>query len=495
MADRSRRTGTGRRSIARAGGAALVVAVLVFGALVVGFSAVPPPSPAIQFAMSNETAALHGMFGSGELLSSASNGTATLFGGIENYRKTTDFSLPALAVAKPGPLGPRIQNLTAVVEPYFWQGGIYSIVWNGTAWLLTGQAGWGGKNIGTAVWLDGGRVTNLTPELGRYFPRGGIWTSAWNGSSWLVAGNSTAGPIAVALSPAGTTLNLSSRIVGHAPKTWIQSMGWNGHQWLLGGEGILGLFQGSSFTDLFPSAPYDGNGVYSIGWNGSSWLVGGGSGRASSIQSDRVGPGPTLPSDLDQSILAMTAAPAGWLIGGKGSSPTAPLAPGLAFWTAGGSLSTVIDLGPTLPAAFEGGEIWGATPIPRAASGYYVLGFGDYNDTSGSARGALAELFVTYAPPPRAILDPGKGPLATVSLRSVRDGAPARERLRSPGANGGRIVREPRPGGGSAPRKQARTPTRESSAAGHRCRRYGARDAHGPGRIRTVDLRLVRATS
>ena len=73
-----------------------------------------------------------------------------------------------------GPV-PMVRNLTPALNEYFWEGGIYGAVWNGTSWLIVGQAGWGGGNYGSAVALHGDTITNLTSRILPEFAGGGVF--------------------------------------------------------------------------------------------------------------------------------------------------------------------------------------------------------------------------------------------------------------------------------------------------------------------------------
>ncbi|MGI0070494.1 MAG: hypothetical protein ACRECT_00200 [Thermoplasmata archaeon] len=371
----------------------VVVAVALVCAGLVTVSRRPAPAPSgLLASVANATASLGGAFQPGVILAGGSNSSATLLGGIGVYDKATDFSLPVLTDVRDRAGVPSVENTTALINQYFWEGGIYSIVWNGAEWLLTGQAGWGGGNTGTAILVDGSQVVNLTPMVAADFAGGGIWAAGWNGTSWLLGGNASAGPELVSLSGDRVT-NLTGFVSAHASPSWYQYLEWNDNEWLLAGEGILGLLRGTDYFDLFPASPFGGNGVYAAGWNGSAWLVGGGSGHLEVIRGSSLAPGPPLPADLDQSILSVQPLSPGWLIAGKGTSAQGGIAPGLADWNGNAVGAGVTDLGPLLPKSFLGGEVWGAVPVssPPGLS-FYVVGQGAYNFTSGFGLGALAVL-------------------------------------------------------------------------------------------------------
>lgn len=430
-----RRASAGPWTGLAAAGLAVAVILAASAFIEVAGSAGSSSTPSVRAIVTNQTGALGQVFHPGAILSGGSNQSVTLLGGIGVYQKPSDFSLPVLSSAAPGSGPLQIVNLTPLANHYFWKGGIYSIVWNGSAWLLTGQAGWGGSNIGSAILLQGARLTNLTPLVGPEFPGGGIWTSGWNGTAWLMGGNSTAGPVLLSLD-GGRLTDLSVHLESHDSRNWLQYLGWNGREWLLAGEGILGLLQGAAYIDLFPQAPDAGSGLYSGGWNGSAWLAGGGGGRTSLIEGTVVSAGPPLPHRLDQSVLAIEPVRAGWVIGGKGTASDGSLAAGLAYWNGRPGAPSITDLSSSLPSSFREGEIWGAVPVPGSAlPSFYVVGFGSYNSTTGFSLGALAQL--TLAPGSSLGLSPpGARQIAGTGERSVPEGgrsAPRDNTARLPG--------------------------------------------------------------
>ncbi|MGI0156078.1 MAG: hypothetical protein ACREDE_08125, partial [Thermoplasmata archaeon] len=258
-----------------------LVTVLVAVAVLLPSLVMPPASPSAGPTVSvrDETPALDGVFDPGIILAAASNGSATLLGGIGVYTKLPrDFSLPVLAELLPSVGGAHAVNLTAAVNQYFYAGGIYAIGWNGTAWLIAGQATWNGTNYGTAVAMTGSGFRNLTPAFEPFFVGGGIFAVGWNGTSWLLGGNSTSGVALVALRGTSAT-GLSSRLPSTAPDRWLQLLQWNGAEWLVGGEGVFGTLDGTDFTNLLGATPFAGTGAWAGAGDGTGWIAGGGGGR------------------------------------------------------------------------------------------------------------------------------------------------------------------------------------------------------------------------
>lgn len=379
-------------AIAGAVGAVVVVVLLVW---FWPFSRPTAPAAPPPFDVEDATGDLGPVFHPGIVLGAASNASTTLLGGIGVYVRSPEFSLPVLASFANGSFAhdtrdATVTNLTDEVANDFYEGGVYGIGWNGSAWLVAGQASWGGGNFGALVRLDGSRAINLTAELDGDFVGGGIFAMGWNGTAWLLGGNSSQGPVLVSFA-GGKTTDLSSHLVTYDRLGWIQLLAWNGTAWLVGGEGVLGTWTGARYSNLWPSSPYGGEGVYSAGWNGTAWLLGGGAGRVEFLRGGTLSPGPTLPSDFDQSVLLIDPIGEGWLVGGKGTSPGGGIAPELA-WYAGGS-SAVRDLSGLLPSSFSGGEIQGGGPSPVLGPTSIVLvGEGGYQRTTGYGLGAMALL-------------------------------------------------------------------------------------------------------
>lgn len=342
--------------------------------------------PAIQ--ARDETGALGGLFHPGVILALASNGSAALVGGIGVYTKHPELTLPVLGELTPAGDGVAVKNLTPLVDPYFYEGGVYAIGWNGTGWLLAGQAGWGGSNYGSVVSRDGVGFHNLTRLVAPYFAGGGIFALGWNGSAWLLGGNSSKGIALVSLEGRGV-IDLSPILRGHDTTGWVQLLSWNGIQWLVGGQGVFGTLEGFRFSDLLSATPFSDSGAWAADWNGSTWVAGGGRGALAIIQ-EGVVRGSTLAHGLDQAALFVVHLPNGWLVGGKGTNTARGLAGVLLFW-AGGGPAGVADLSAYIPASFDGGEIQGGAWSPAfGPDSFLLVGDGHYDNATGYGVGALA---------------------------------------------------------------------------------------------------------
>ncbi len=350
-----------------------------------------------KFTLVNESSALGSVYHPGIILGAAANGSSALLGGIGVYTKVPEFTLPDLAAMTAGSNGVTVTNLTPRVNTYFFAGGVYAMGWNGTSWLIGGQAAWGGGtyNWGSLVALTGTTLVNRTSLLGSVFNGGGVFAMGWNGSAWLLGGNSTAGPVLESIQ--GTTVtNLTALLPPVDPNGWVQLIAWNGDEWLIGGEGVFGVLHGASYVDLWNSAPFQGSGVYAGGWNGSAWLAGGGAARLVLVVHDSVHPTPPLAGTFDQSVTFVQPIASGWLVGGTGTSPTGGFAPELVYWDGEGSHATSEDLTPSLPSAFLGGDLQSGCAAPLfGLNATLVVGEGLYDNATGYGVGAVA--LVTYS--------------------------------------------------------------------------------------------------
>lgn len=351
-----------------------------------GRSGPGPPN----FRFTDATPALGTVFHPGVILGAASNETETLLGGIGVYVRAPEFSLPVLAALRESAQGPSVTNLTPLVNGVFFEGGVYGIAWNGSSWLVAGQASHGGINYGSMVRLHNGAFENLTSRLGHVFDGGGIFAIAWNGSEWLLGGNSSNGPALIAFD--GThSQDLTGRLVTHDPQGWIQLLAWNGFEWLVGGQGVLGTLSGAGYTDLWTQSPYRGEGAYVAGWTGTAWLVGGGRGELAFVTGSTVSAGPRLPAGFDQAVLLIQPLAGGWLVGGKGTGPTGAISPELSFLNGATGDGAVVNLTGGIPSAFTGGEIQGGSVAPALGPATVVLvGEGAYSSSSGYGLGSLA---------------------------------------------------------------------------------------------------------
>ena len=389
--------GSGASGMDRAGWAtvilvAVVTAIAAWSTIETG-PTTAPTAPR-TFGASDISGALSTVFHPGVILGAASNETDTLLAGIGVYVVSPEFSLPVLGDLRPGPDGPTVRNLTPLVNPYFFEGGTYALGWNGSQWLVAGQATWGGINYGTLVSLQGGTLTNLTSLILPYFAGGGIFAIGWNGTAWLIGGNSSSSITLVALEGDHVT-NLTKLVPDRDPLGWVQLIAWNGAEWLLGGEKVFGTLKGNTYHDLIPASPFGDSGVYAGGWNGTAWVAGGGAGDVVVVRGDEVLPGPVLPASFDQSALLITSYSAGWLIGGKGTASGGGFAPGLVSWDGTPGAAGVTDLSSVVPDSFHGGEIQGGGWVPAFGPAELALvGEGSYDNDSGYGLGAIALLTV-----------------------------------------------------------------------------------------------------
>ncbi len=367
--------------------AVLVATVLALGAGLFAYAGVPSP-PRVT-GITDETPVLGPIFHPGVILSLGTNASATLLGGIGVYLRPAEFTLPVLAQIAGSSSGAEATNLTTPVNEFFWEGGVYAVGWNGTFWLLGGQATWGGGYFGSLVAIHGTHLSNLTSLIFPYFAGGGVFALGWNGTSWLLGGNSSAGLSLVAVNGL-TVTDLSNSLVGHNRSGWVQLIQWNGREWLLGGQGLFGILSGPRFWDLLPHTPFLGSGVYAGSWNGSVWLAGGGAGRLVSVDGQSVRELPTLSSGFDQAVLMLIPLGAGWLVGGSGTNPDGSMTPELLFWS-GTTAEPAMSWGDRLPSSFAGGEIQGGALAPQFGSGsVVVVGEGSYDLQTGYGTGAVA---------------------------------------------------------------------------------------------------------
>ncbi len=381
----------GRTRLAATVGVAATVALVVVAAWAVTLTGLPP-APLPTFIVRDATQYLGPVFHPGIMLGAASNGSAILAGGVGVYVRSPEFTLPVLAAITNGSGGVGVTNLTPKVNTEFFDGGVYGLGWNGSSWLVVGQASWGGVNFGSVVAIRNGIVSNLTSRIRPYFEGGGIFALGLNGTSWLLGGNSSAGPALVAFD-GSRSVDLASHLVSYDPLGWIQLLAWNGAEWLVGGEGVLGTLAGPTFTNLWLQSPYQGAGVYSAAWTGTAWLIGGGAGLLEFLQGSKLSPGPKLPSTFDQAVLLITPTLGGWLIGGKGSGPQGGIAPELAFWPGPGASAPVTNLSRELPTTFASGEIQGGCHAPIFGSTSILLvGEGSYDSGTGYGLGSMAVL-------------------------------------------------------------------------------------------------------
>lgn len=390
--------------------AAVLVAALLVGLVVWAYELRPsgsssrnsPPPPSVfNVTFMDRSASLGDLFHPGVILGVATNSTATLLAGITAYNRSSGSELPVIARSEA--TGSTWENITSPLNTQFWYGGVYSAVFNGSSWLLGGQASWRGIDTGSAAFLTGSTLVNITPQLGAIFAGGGIFAVGWNGSSWLIGGNSSTGIGLAAVTGAYVT-DLSPQVGTHVHAGWVQAIQWSGKEWMVMGEGVFGVLRGSQYIDLDPQSPFLDNGCFAAAWNGTAWLVGGGAGKTVLVQNDRVSAGPRMPAEFDQVVLFIANFGLGWIIAGKGLAANGSTMGEFVTWN-GNTTGGVVDRSSDLPSAFSGGEIQAGAVLEQmslnpggpayGASGgggfsVILVGDGDYNYSSGAGTGAVA---------------------------------------------------------------------------------------------------------
>lgn len=399
-------------------GAAVGAMLVVLGNGFVPLSAGPGGSPSAEQAclhgvtLQNSTAVLGGAFRAGGIWGQGANSTGVLLGGTSLYVKATDLNRPALLELLGNRSGSVGVNLTSEFEPYFTDGGIYAATWNGTAWLIGGQADFDGTPGPSLVSWSGAAVANLTPRISSYFvglpapgqsspPDWGIWATEWNGSAWLVAGNGSRGAVLLALE-GNLVTDLTPELGPSAARGYITLIDWNSTAWMVGGFQVFGTYSGGRFTDLLPNSSFASSGVFAADWNGTGWLVGGGSPPAlATLRGDRLAPGPALPASFRgawvNSIAALPSsawAPScsGWLVAGLGLVGSGQYTAALALWQPSDP-GPLVDLTAELPSSFLGGEVEDVGWAPSLGPATLVLsGQGSLSLATGASVGALAVL-------------------------------------------------------------------------------------------------------
>lgn len=346
-----------------------------------------PPHPVVV--VSDATGGLGGVFNPGVILAAGVNATSVVLGGIGVYTKDPEFTLPVLALVQPGAGGLRTTNLTSAVNDVFFAGGVYAIGWNGSSWLIAGQAAWGGGNFGSAVSWQGGAFENASAPIYPYFAGGGVFAMGWNGTDWLLGGNSSHGLSLVALH-GHTVTDLSALVPTRDTSDWIQSIQWNGHQWLIGGERAFGLLAAGAYTDLLDRSPFATGGVYSAGWNGSAWIAGGGAGHLVVVAGTQVTLVQGLPESFNQAALMVIPTAHGWFVAGKGSVEGTSTGELCFVWT-GSPRGQVTDFASLLPDSFGTGEVQGGLRAPPfGPDAVLLVGDGAYDNATGFGVGAVA---------------------------------------------------------------------------------------------------------
>jgi hypothetical protein len=246
-----------------------------------------------------------------------------------------------------------------------WHGGdIFAATYNGRYWLLSGMgsdslpgfyAGQPVNHMSLAI-FDGNNFTDLSMQVPDQQADAILYANAWNGTDWLVGGGYAGLGVLFAFN--GTRfVNLTNRIAEAVDSFGsVQAIAWNGRYWLIGGVGFLAAYDGDTFIDLTArlqsalgeelihgvavvgdsstggmAGSFQLN-VNAIAWNGSSWMLGGGSPVAQLIPNvawlasytpngfvdlsfslpDYV----SHPKRFGSSILSISPAGSGWVVGG-----------------------------------------------------------------------------------------------------------------------------------------------------------------------------------
>jgi hypothetical protein len=348
--------------------------------------------PAVS--LTNITADLPSSFADGSIQAFGSNGTGVIFGGISYYDRNHEpfDSLPALGSFTPSTSTTR--DLTPQTAPFFEEGGVFPVGWNGSAWLIAGQTTIGHLTVGSAISLQDGQVTNLTSRVAPFFHNEGIWIAGWDGVGWLLGGNNTQGASLVYLEGNSVT-NLTPLLPNNAPGDWIQALAWNGSGWLVGGQGVFGSYESGRFTNLMPQSPFTTGGVLAMAWNGSAWLVGGSPLGLAFVRGEIVTSGPSLDNRTPGWVNAIVAVSGGgWIVSGGTFSGNVH-APFLDTVATAPSVDRVIGETACLPTAFEGGWVqYGADAAAFGPNAVLLVGEGGTDPLTGGSHAAAALLGV-----------------------------------------------------------------------------------------------------
>ncbi len=352
-------------------------------------------SPAGAFRLVDATSHLGVTFADGAPQAFAFNVSAVLVTGVVGDPGSSTVPSGLLGTLGGWAGDPVPQNLSDQARPFFHAGDTLGAAWNGSSWIVTGEAAWGRFSTGAAAELTGSSWRNLTPVLGPYFAgTGGIWFDAWNGTGWLFGGAS--GKTASLVSMHGTaTENLSRLVVAHSDPSWIQLLAWNGTSWIVGGQGVFGTLTGDRYVDLFDQTPFSSGGVFAAAWNGHEWLVGGGPpGTVEYLNGDRITPGPNLGTSFNRWLNSIVWDGGGWYLGGSASTPNAVSVPVLEYLSSNSTSPT--DLSPELPASFAGGQIQFGSLAPFLGSGSVLFigqgGLAFHTTEAGPSHGAAVEV-------------------------------------------------------------------------------------------------------
>ena len=228
-------------------------------------------------------------------------------------------------------------------EASSWNGGdVFAASYNGKEWLLSGLgsgllSSYGSSNHMALSIFNGNNFTDLSGSIPKQRDRI-LYTNAWNGQYWLVGGGYMDTGV-LFLFDGRRIVDLTNQIAQSVPDFGsVQALAWNGYYWLIGGVHFLAAYDGYEFTDLtnrldsvLTSSGSCYTTVNAIAWNGAEWMLGGGTPVAQTDYSQAwlatyssrkiVNLTPEIkPPATDfiphSSILAITAAPNSWVIGG-----------------------------------------------------------------------------------------------------------------------------------------------------------------------------------
>lgn len=351
-----------------------------------------PPNASVNYSVVNLTGDLGNSFDPGSIQAFGSNSSSILLAGVGYSDKTTqtsNASLMQLGSLQPGNPG---MELSTITNEYFHNGTVFGTAWNGTAWLLTGEAAWSGMSQAGIIALNGSAVVNLTSTMGHYFRDGGAWIDAWNGSGWLIGGNSDTAAVLVGYYH-GEIINYTSALGPLPVHSWIQLLDFNGSSWLVGGHGVFGFLSSGHFTNMLNRTAFASSGVYAAQFTGNRWIIGGGPPAGiqiiigSSIESAVL-----TPSFFNSWVNGICVYDNGYFIGGKGMHSNR-FFPALYEMTISSSGTSFQNLSSLLPSSFEGGQVQFMSTISfQNNTGILIAGQGDYNATTAFSMGALAFL-------------------------------------------------------------------------------------------------------
>ena len=319
------------------------------------------------------------------------NNTSILISGVGYSNKSTGFSdasLMQLDTLQPGRIG---TELSAVTKEYFNNGTLSGTAWNGTSWLLTGEAAWDGESQGGVIAMNGSTIDNLTSSIGRYFIDGGAWIDAWNGSGWLIGGNSSSTAVLIGYYH-GTIINYTPELGPQPNHSWIQFLANNTTSWLVGGHGIFGFLTAGRYTNMLNKTAFLSSGVYAAQFTGGRWIIGGGPpALVQIISGNNVESAIFPPAFFNGRVNAICIYNNNYFVGGetKHSGSIFPALYGVTFSPS----ASFENLSSNLPSSFKGGQVrFMSTVTFGNYSGILIAGQGNYNPVTGFSTGALAFL-------------------------------------------------------------------------------------------------------